>query len=747
MPKTFSLNDDRWRVGAVSQKPFGAQDDLGEVSEWLPAAVPGDVRLDLLRAGKIPHPYFGMNNRASQWVDTRDWWFVRDVEIEIEKDARVFLVFEGIDYQSAVLWNGVELGRHIGMFARQIYEIPRELQNGRAQLAVRVWGAGALPNCSVSRAERVLQEFGARLLPSQPLYPDRLATLKCQMSFGWDFAPRLRGCGIWDDASIVQTREGFIRDVWVKAVPDGRVNVMLSLDSSQSFNASARVRVRGKNFDGETQEFHFNLHLAAGLSQTQISFQLRQARLWNPWDRGEPNLYELELSLVYKSGELDSAVTTFGLRSIELAPNPGAPREEPPWTFVVNGHPEFIRGANWVPADALPGRLGREDYGALLQFARAANINLLRVWGGGLREKRAFYDLCDENGILVWQDFPFSVAPLDHFPRDAEFLALVRAECGDIIRALRNHPSLALWCGGNEFNPRANRHLVNTLRALVAEQDGTRPFKPGSPSRGERHNWRVWHGFANTRDYRKDDAGFFGEFGLQAPPDSAVLARFIPQEQLWQPGEAWVYHNAELEKLWRYARALNPAADSLEEFVHASQLAQLRGLQVMIEHARRHKPRVSGCAFWQFNEPWPSICWSVLDYSRRPKPAYFKIKELYNPVLISFDYPLVPRAPGERVSGKLVLINDELRAVHGELRAELNGVPVLSMHIQAGPNSVANVGNLQVKMTEGINSLKFFLEAQGKLISTNEYDLNYCDVGEISWRKARAADIGARLMS
>lgn len=759
MRRLISLNDSNWFIGAVPPQPNGAVNDFAQVQGWLPARVPGDVRDDLLRAGKIPDPFLGFNNKAGQWVDDRDWWYRRDIELETDESTRTFLLFEGIDYQSVVFWNGVELGRHVGMFSRQIYEIPRALlSSGRHQLAVRVSGGNQLPRLKLGARERLQRALLNRLIPMPSHashFPDRYATLKCAMSFGWDFAPRLLTCGIWDEAWLVQTRKVFLRDIWVQGVPDGRVRVTLDLnvgayvgDMPQRLHAI--LRVAGKNFDAPTQVFRFDFEYRrlAGTSLSDAEtksptfmLQLAAPQLWQPWDRGEPNLYELQVTLADDSGELDAATTTFGLRSIELAPNPGAAPSDAPWTFVINGVPEFIRGANWVPADAIPARVTRDDYAALLQLAREANINLLRVWGGGLREKRAFYDLCDELGILVWQEFPFCGAGVDYFPRDRAFLELVEQECRAIVARLRNHPSLVLWCGGNEFFPRWNRHIIETIRYAVAREDGTRPFKPASPSPGESHNWQVWHAFANTRDYRKDAALFFGEFGLQAPPDVETLKRFLPDDALFPPSAAWEYHNAQLEKLWRYARPLLgaqggeggagwPHAPTLNAFVTASQMAQLRGLQVAIEHARRNKPRVSGCLFWQFNEPWYSICWSVVDYLRRPKRAYAKIQELYNPVCVSFDYPLVARRAGDELRGQVWLINDTRQMVSGRLRVWHNHNQVLDLTASVEADTGQVVASLVLTLAKGANDLRFEFVA-GEIIATNEYDLNYCDHGEI----------------
>ena len=751
MREYFSLNDSFWFVGAVSPQNFPAPNDFARVEGWLPAAVPGDVRLDLLRLNKIPDPFLGHNNDASQWVDDYDWWYRRDLTINFKENARAFLTFEGIDYQSAVYWDDVLLGAHVGMFSRQVYEIPRALmQNKTHRLTVRVSGGNQLPRMKLNPAERAYQNLMGRVLPHPPQghdFPERYATLKCQMSYGWDFAPRLLTCGIWDEAFLIQTRDVFLRDVWVQGVPDGRVRVTLGLDTIRACDVRAQFSVTPKNFDAPAQQFEFTTRIETSGAQS-FSFQIENPRVWNPWDRGEPNLYTLTARIFDDAGALDSHETTFGLRTIELAPNRGAAQDSAPWTFVINGQPEFIRGANWVPADAIPARVTRDDYAQLLQLARDANINLLRVWGGGLKEKRAFYELCDAMGILVWQEFPLSGAGVDYFPRDAAYLKLVEQEACAIVQTLRNHPSIVLWCGGNEFIPRANRHITHMLRDIVAKHDGTRPFKFASPSPNESHNWRVWHGLANLRVYEQDDALFFGEFGMQAPPNMETLTRFLPDDALFPPNALWEYHNAQIEKLWRYARSvLSSDAKqefSLQEFIDASQNAQLRGLQIAIEHARRNKPRVSGCAFWQFNEPWYSICWSVIDYARAPKRAYHKIKELYNPVLVLFAYPRRAYNPGETVQGEIWLVNDALRQIQGTLSVWHNDALVLTHEIILEANSARAWNTFSIPLAQGANTLRFELRGQD-IFSTNEYDLNFCDIGQGDLRRAVMQNIAARL--
>jgi beta-mannosidase len=482
-------------------------------------------------------------------------------------------------------------------------------------------------------------------------------------------------------------------------------------------------------------------------------------------------LYELEISILSgaqaesKDVTLDSCIETFGIRDFSLTRPPHTPATQEPWHFVVNGAREFVRGANWVPLDAIPARLTRADYAARLQQARDANINFLRVWGGGLREKRAFYDLCDEMGLLVWQEFPFAGTLLDHFPRDRAFLNFIRDECSDIVRAVRNHPSLVVWCGGNEFSPRGNQPIVKKLRAVVKDKDGTRPFKPASPYRDESHHWRVWHRYANLRDYRDDTTPFLSEFGLQALPNFESLKKFLPADALAAPHTLWEYHRAELRKLGRYARSVilseakkltnrdwesasrTPLALRTEAFVDASQRAQAIGLQIAIEHMRRHKPQASGVVVWQFNDPWPAISWSVVDYYGTPKRAYHALTKLYAPVLASFDYEWRPRRAGDVVRGDVWIIND-LRAAYSnaELRAYLNDKEIFERAINIEPDSATRVDALAMTLGDGENILRLQVTWQDDVLSDHAYDLNFCDVGESSLLSALMAAIGKQLM-
>jgi len=806
--RLVDLNGLDWQFGCVPQKSVDCEDanDYNQVAEWLPATVPGNVRTDLLALGCISDPFYALNNEDSQWVDEWDWWYRKALSLQLDERERAFLVFEGIDYLSVVYLNGMELGRHEGMFSRQVYEITHLLsgQLSESVVTVRIWGSAALPRPQLTAWQRAWSRIIGILLPKFETFPARIGTLKCQMGFGWDFAPRLRTMGIWDDVYLVVARGVFIRDVFVQCEVQGigdrgqeaelaGVKLRLELDADREQTASAQVTVRGKNFATDELRFDFDLTLSKGPQVKELELVIENPRLWQPWERGFPHLYEVNLSLLAdhslrraqssrpaassvdcgprrakgNSSSLDSLVTTFGLRTIELgvhkratsapvgfairrsdgwittpagANRSGAPSDASPWTFVINDQPLFIRGANWVPVDALPGRARREDYARLLGLAKEAGINMLRVWGGGLREKRAFYDLCDELGLLVWQEFSFACVFFGHFSRHEFFLNLARRECAAIVRQLRSHPSLVLWCGGNEYSPRRNRKLIETLRSVVAANDRTRPFKDVSPGRGDSHNWRVWHGKANLRQYRQDEAlrqaqdkaQFASEFGLSSVPDLASLQKFIPSEHLWPPGEFWQYHHAELVKLRRYAKPwLKGEPASLTQFIEATQKAQAFGLQVAIEHFRRRKYQASGTLIWQFNEPWPAICWSVVDYDRRPKLAYHKLEQIYSPILISLDYPLIEYKPGALLRAEIWAINDLLQSFEDcRLRILLDGDEIFSQTIDLPPDSCRLVGLIEHPLLDGGRHLEARLSYQGQVISANSYDLQYHDPTE-----------------
>ena len=741
----ISLNDNQWQCGRVTRRPFSASNlfDVSAVRKWHSATVPGNVRSDLLALGRIPDP-FGDNPEAwkdSLWVEDVDWWYRRTINADLPTaTSRAFLLFHGIDYLSAIFINGQEVARHEGMFSRQRVEITEALRHGPVELAVRVWGSGALPKRKLNPLQKAWKKFGGKLYRSWlGIYPDRTATLKCQMSFGWDFAPPIRTMGIWDDVELIITGPVCVSEFSVQSSElivsnqPSAVRFQVSIDTVVSLPITAAVTFTPANFGGDTfGPFQFDLHLPKGNSRLTLRCPKPPLKTWQPWERGFPHLYNVTLTLTQPDGTVwDKITQRTGFRSDEAMMRGG----EDALNTLRTSLP-FVRGLNWVPADSLPGRLRRTDYERLLSMAKAANANLLRVWGGGLREKRAFYDLCDELGLLVWQEFPFSCEFLGAFPRDAEYLAFVESECGDIVRQLRHHPSLTLWCGGNEFSHSRNRPLLNTLARVVRRFDGARPFLPTSPGPDDSHNWHVWHGEAPLSTYQKETAPLISEFGLQSISNeqSAINNYQLSINKLED-------RYADVPKLARYTTMFNEQlpVNNYQFTVHNysprneverdSELAQATALQVAIEHMRRNKGKTVGTCVWQFNEPWPAVSWSIVDYSGRPKLAYEWLKDLYNPVLVCLEFPVGHRyQPGDSFSAAVWIINDTARSI-SNYQLIINKAPMSVEDTEVLPNSARSVGQIEVILpVVSPPHLSLALVGNGKTLSQNQYYLNWRDL-------------------
>ncbi len=741
------LAESVWSMGAVpAQAADFAGDDRDAVTEWLPATVPGDVRADLWAAGRIPDPYFGDNLAASAWVDEHDWWYRCRLRVPLHADQRAHVTFAGIDYQSAVFAGRARLGGHVGMFSPQTYELtPHLRESPELELAVRIAGAAALPRLARTPLRRLMSDLSAALHFEEP-YPDRFASLKAPMGYGWDFAPRLLSRGIWDDVTLRFSGSAAISDLWAQpAWPAGAddlpatlpLRVSLEIDSMVAEPALLELSLEGATFQQAPQRIQFPLALRAGRRAYTLQFGVEGPRLWQPWDRGAAQLYRLRAGLHRASNgaPLDVAETHVGLRRVEV--------DGADWTWRINGQREFIRGLNWVPADGMPGRLRPADYTALVGLAREAGANLLRVWGGGLRERRAFYDACDRAGLLVWQEFPLACAFMGRLPADADYLALLRQEATASVRRLRGHPSLALWCGGNEISPRRNRPALEVVAQAVAQEDGTRPFHPASPSGGDAHEWDVWHGKAPARAYRRSRAAFVSECGVQAAPAVETLRAFLPAEAVWPAGAGWEHHGAQLDKLRLYAAPYAPA--DLETFVAASQQAQARALQIAIEHARRRKGRCGGLALWQFNEPWPAISWSLVSYDRQLKLAGRLLARWYAPLLVSLDYPLRGYAAGDTLRADLWLINDGLEAWEGCEARLLHGEALLwKGPARVGPDESRRLARLAARLGEPALPLRVEVWQGERRLAENDYDLRFHDPRRgmrlDDWLRRRAAD-------
>lgn len=646
-----------------------------EPPDAIPARVPGTVQSALARAGLVPDPYADGNARFLESSARMEWWYRVRFAYPLAPGRRLWLRFHGVDYDAEFWLNGERLGGHVGMFSPVVFDTTPHLRRENL-LAVRL----APPPAKRRRA------------------------LKAQFGYGWDFAPRIATSGLWDEVELFETGAAMVSDVFARSPRKSKEKLELRLDVH--VKAPHRCRQYQASLGGREAaiEAHHGRH--------DLYLPAEELATWAPWDRGEPVLHILRVAV----DDSDAVEFPIGLRTVERLPlRPENPKKDL-WLFRVNGRREFLRGANWVPPDSLL-RLDDRRYEELLRAAREANINFLRVWGGGLRERRAFYDLCDRLGILVWQDLPFACKT---YPQTRAFCDLARQEASAIVRDLRNHPSLFLWCGGNEYSAWRNARLFRALEETVRSLDPTRPFHPSSPRHGDVHDWTVWHSFAPLKAYERSRAPFVSEFGLQACPSAVTMRRMLPNP--WPPGPEWRFRKASMLKLKRYARIFSKQKFALEEFVDASQRAQAAALKTAIEHHRRRKDSpdapCGGFALWMWNEPWPCVSWSVVEHSGARKRACGAVRESCRPLLPSLEWQFRRGA----LEATAWVVNDSMEPFSGAMEAEGPGGLRWETPVEAAADSSARAGSFRWALAPGAEITARLRKADGTVVAENHYE-------------------------
>ena len=619
------------------------------VLEWLPATVPGHVHTDLVRHGVISDPFEGMAELGCQWVDEED--FVYRTAFEFKRDANLparILRFEGLDTVARVSLNGELVAEHDDMFVPLEIDVSERLRDGKNELEV------ALASATRVGRERRARYFASENLPSNLLrFEERAFVRKAQYMFGWDWGPRLASAGIWRPVALVE-HAGRLRDVAVREEHRADGSVALAFAST---------------FDGTGEVLHFVEGFEKGARDGE-TLVIEKPKLWWPAGHGAqarvlvtsilapralPTRAEMEGSA------LDRRRMQLGLRTVRLVREKDALGES--FEIEVNGKRIYCLGANWIPDHSFPSTITRARLREQLGRARDMNMNMLRVWGGGLYETPDFYEACDELGLLVWQDFPYAC---NYYPEDEASLALARREAEENVRRLRHHPSLTLWCGNNEnltmfeegWEDRARhpkryygeRIYEGVLPEVLAELDPTRPYIATSPWGGEQangggigdqHYWDVWHGRGDWKHYDDSTGRFASEFGFASAPGHVSLARFAPDadEPLALPvrDRRARWHDKTLkgyETFLGYVELHYPASKSLEEWSYFSQLNQRDALRHGIEHYRRSE-FCKGSLIWQLNDCWPVQSWAVLDFDASYKAAAYELRRLYAPALVS----------------------------------------------------------------------------------------------------------------
>ena len=612
--------------------------------EWQPAHVPGCVHTDLHRARKIPDPFWGENERALKWIEETGWIYRCEFTPGRALLARkhIELVAEGLDTFGEIFLNGRKIGAADNMFRAWRINVRSGLKPGRNILEIRFCSP-----MSVIAERRKRQEIfewndpvgGASLVRKE------------QCSFGWDWGPRFPTTGIWLPIYLEGWSGNHIESVRV-VQQHARGHVNLAFHPTLAKHSSGKFRGRVSLHGKEVATID---HLKATVARPQ---------LWWPNGHGRQPLYDVELELLDGSGRvIDTWRRRIGLRTIVLDRH--ADKFGESFQFVVNGRPIFAKGANWIPAHSFVTATSRATYDDLITSAVEANMNMLRVWGGGIYEKEEFYDLCDEKGLLVWQDFMFACAI---YPGDAAFQKSVAAEAEHQVRRLAHRACLALWCGNNEIEQMPEQ-IVKTparrkaydaifhhvLPKAVAAWDGVTAYWPSSPHNpegyekgfnneraGDAHFWEVWHARQPVKRYEETKFRFCSEFGMQSYSSPEVAATFCAPEKWNVFGPEMENHQkngAGNQIILDYVSRLFRFPKDYPALAYLSQINQAYCMKIGVEHFRRAMPRTMGALYWQLNDCWPVASWSSLEFGGRWKALHYEARRFFAPALVSLHIP------------------------------------------------------------------------------------------------------------
>lgn len=622
-------------------------------NKWLTASVPGTVHLDLMNNKLIPDPYKDENEKKVQWVENEDWDYQTVFKISAKEleNQNADLVFHGLDTFSEIYLNGKLLKKTDNMFRTWKISVKNDLKIGNNILQVKFKSS---VNIGKDLAKKV-----PFTMPESP----RSFVRKGQYQFGWDWGPRLVTAGIWKDVKLNFWNQAKIENIKIeqKALTKQRADL--------NIYSEIYAEKEGKYVFATDKENH-DIALRKGLNKISVPFKIENPHLWQPNGWGKAIIYALKFSLKKNSETIDSKEERIGLRTVELVQE----KDEKGKTFYfkVNGNPMYAKGTNWIPSDSFTARITKEKYKKLIKDCKDANMNMIRVWGGGIYEDDEFYKACDENGILVWQDFMFAGS---FYPSDEDFLNNVKEEVKDQVNRLQNHPSIALWCGNNEID----EAIVNwgyQKQFKYSKEDSLQVWKDykkvfyevipnainefatkdksiyweSSPSigwghkesltEGDSHYWGVWWGEFPFEIYNEKVPRFASEYGFQGMPSlETVKSMFSGKSDLNLESPTIKAHekNARgFEIIKKYMERDYAVPKDFVKYNYVSQLLQARGMQIAIEAHRRTKPYNMGTLYWQLNDCWPVISWSSIDYLGNWKALHYLVKRSFeNQVILT----------------------------------------------------------------------------------------------------------------
>ena len=714
--------------------------------KWYQAQVPGCVHTDLLKNDIIPNPFYGTNEKDLRWISDENWEYktIFNVDNEFLNREVQLLKFYGLDTYAKVYVNGKLLLESNNMFHPWEVSVKNIFKLGKNEILVSFDSPIKKILPKMNKMDYELPADNDQIKKTSP------HTRKAPYHYGWDWGPSFATCGIWQNVEIIGYDLFVIDNVHIdqKEVRTNSAKIEIIIDISSEIDSEVKlVIVEPKSKINISK----SVSLKKGKNSFHRSIDIINPELWWPNGHGGQDMYEFEIHLK-KDEYQDLKKIKTGLRDFKVQIEKDSNGTS--FSFIVNGKPIFSKGANWIPGDSFTTRMTKDNYKILLKNAVNANMNTVRVWGGGIYESEYFYDLCDELGLIVWQDFMFACSL---YPGDDDFLESVKKEAEYQIIRLRNHPSIALWCGNNEiavawhnwgwkekypksvFFKDYKNLFHELLPKLCHSLDKSRLYWPSSPgydlslpktgqelNKGDVHYWGVWHGGDELSSFSENVGRFMSEYGMQSFPSMATVDYFCPtKEQDIDSDIIKSHQKASLGNgnIMKYILMYYNEPKDFSSFIMLSQIMAGEAIKVAVESHRIAMPYCMGSLYWQLNDCWPGASWSSLDYFGNWKALHYYAKKFFSPLLICADTQsdiinVYVVNDGELIKKSKILI--ELYDLKGNLVFEEKVV------VDIKANSSTRVfSDKKDKVLNGLDAKNIMLRTSivldGVIISTNDY--------------------------
>lgn len=724
-PRDTMTLDGAWQV-RIDPAYSAAAKAHPQEARWLPARIPGSVQEDLIRAHRVPDPFLGTNEGAIQWVGLTDWQFRRTLAVTpaMLERGHLDLVFDGLDTFASVWVNGTRLLSADNAHRRWRADAKALLHAGDNEILVRIASPiRTLQPMVLAEKNPLPGEYDSAFGDEPKARQTSPYIRKPKYQYGWDWGPRLVAMGIWRPARLeawdtvrierLQVAQDDLNDA------EARLTARMTLVADRAATQTVRVALSGPN--GERQSVERQVALAAGANAITIPLTVTRPQRWQPVGYGAQPLYTVTGALVDAGTTRDSATRTIGLRTVTLDRTGGA------FALSVNGVPIFAKGANLIPFDSFPARVQQSEMAHLLTSARDANMNMVRVWGGGYYLDDAFYDLADRMGLMVWQDFMFGGSVT---PPDLAFRRNVAIEADEQTARLGDHPSIVIWTGNNEVlsgwenwsDRKAFKAAIGAdaqerigtgmavlfdrvLRDAVTRNSPGTPYMPGSPStdydgpvdtdsNGDRHFWDVWSGSKPVERYLDGCPRFMSEYGFQSMPTLETIRNFAgslkgltPDSPVMKAHQKFLAGEGNARLQLYLDQRLRPAKD-FADFVYLTQVNQAQAIGMAARHHRACRPVTMGSLFWQLNDVWPAVSWASIDHLGRWKLLQYESRRMYAPQAIVAEH--------KDGATRIALVSDAQQAVPATWRVTVRDMTGATLATREGTTSLAPLSSTDV---------------------------------------------------